>query len=215
MARQVLILGAGRFGSAVATELERLGHEVLAVDSDTDVIEAIADEVTQAIVADVTDVDTLRRLGAADFDVAVVAIGTDERASILSTVLLKRLGVRYVLSKAHDPLHGDILRMVGADRVVFPELETGRRVAHSLTMPHAVVDYFDVGPGYGLAKVSCKSCAGKTIEELNLRRRYGVTPLFLHRDDKVMVNPHPSERLQATDELVVAGLDEQLGRLDI
>lgn len=208
-----MVLGVGRFGSAVARELERLGHEVLAVDRDPRSIEAIADEVTEAIVADVADQETLTQLGARDFDAAVVAIGTDERSSILATALLKRLGVKLVVSKAQHPLHGEILRMVGADRVIFPETETGTRVAHSLTMPLTVSDYFDVGPGYGLAKVSVAACAGKTLDELELRGRYGVTPLFLRRGDKVIVNPHGSERLTAQDELIVAGRDEQLERL--
>lgn len=213
MARQVIILGVGRFGGAIARELENLGHEVLVVDSDGEAIEHIADEVTQAVTADVTDPETLRNLGVQDFDAAVVAIGTEERASILATVLLKRLGVRYVLSKAQNSLHGDILQMVGADRVVYPERETGTRVAHSLTMPESVVDYFDVGPGYGLVKVSTTTVTGRTIEELDLRGQYNVTPLFLRRGNRVTMNPHRDERLNPGDELVLAGLDEHLARV--
>ncbi|ACZ40389.1 potassium channel family protein [Sphaerobacter thermophilus] len=213
MGRQVLVIGVGRFGSAVARELERLGHEVLAIDRDARAIEDIADDVTHAIIADATDKDVLRKLGAQDFDVAVVAIGTDERSSILATTLLNRLGIKRVVAKAQNPLHGEILKMVGADRVVYPESETGTRLAHSLTMPLSVSDYFDVGPGYGLAKLSVASFAGKTLDELQLRSRYGVTPLFLRRGDKVIVNPHGSERLTAEDELTVAGKDEQLEKL--
>lgn len=215
MGRQIIVLGVGRFGSAVAIELERLGHEVLAVDNSAQAIEAIAEHVTHAVSVDVTEGDALRELGAQDFDTAVVSMGADERASILSTVLLKRLGVQYVLSKAHNRLHGDILRMVGADRVVYPELETGTRVAHSLTMPHAVVDYFDVGPGYGLVKLTTSTVAGSTIDELDLRARFQVTPIFLRRGDKVILNPHGSERLGASDELIVAGPDENLARMRI
>lgn len=213
MAQQVIVLGVGRFGSALAIELERLGHEVLAVDSDDQAVEDVADFVTHAVRADVTDIDTLRNLGAQEFDIAVVAIGTDERASILSTVLLKQIGVRYVLAKAHNRLHGDILKMVGADRVVYPEMETGTRVAHTLLMPGAVTDYFDVGPGYGLVKISSSTFAGKTIEELNLRAGYNVTPLFLRRGDRIIINPHRGEQLGEGDELIVAGLDEHLARL--
>lgn len=212
MAQQVMVLGLGRFGTAVAQELERLGHEVLAVDSDSRAVEEIAPFVTEAICADATDQDTLRDLGAQDFDAAVVGMSTDERASILITVLLKRVGVRFVLAKAHNHLHGDILNMVGADRVVFPELETGTRVAHSFSMP-MVVDYFQIAPGYGLEKITAVSLSGKTLRELDLRGRYGVTPVFLRRGDKVTVNPHTEERLQEGDELTVAGPDEQLERL--
>jgi trk system potassium uptake protein len=213
VARQIMVLGTGRFGSAIARELERLGNEVLAMDRDPRAVEAIADDVTHALTADVSDQEVLRDLGPQDFDAAVVAIGTDERSSILATLILKRLGVRQVLSKAQNQLHGEILSMVGADRVVFPERETGTRVAHSLLMPFAVVDYFDVGPGYGLAKLRSESMVGKTLEELDLRGRYGVTPLFLRRRDKVLMNPHREERLEEGDELTVAGRDEQLEKL--
>ncbi|MCM8749302.1 TrkA family potassium uptake protein [Thermomicrobiaceae bacterium CFH 74404] len=213
MGRQIIVIGVGRFGSAVAMELERLGHEVLAIDRSSRAIEAVADYVTHAVTADVTDLETLRELGAQDFDAAVVAIGTDERSSIMATVLLKKLGVKFVLAKAQNALHGDILSMVGADRVVYPERETGIRVAHSLTMPLAK-DYFDVGPGYGLAKVFVDSrLVGKTLEELDLRGRFGVTPLFLRRGEQVIMNPHREERLRLGDELTVAGRDEQLEQL--
>lgn len=212
MAQQVIVLGLGRFGGAVARELERLGHEVLAVDSHSRAVEEIAPFVTEAICADATDQDTLRDLGAQDFDAAVVGMSTDERASILITVLLKRVGVRFVLAKAHNTLHGDILNMVGADRVVFPELETGTRVAHSFSMP-MVVDYFQVAPGYGLEKITTVTLAGRTLRELDLRGRYGVTPVFLRRGDKVTVNPHIDERLEEGDELTVAGPDDRLERL--
>jgi trk system potassium uptake protein TrkA len=210
MRKQFMVLGVGRFGSAVAIELERLGHEVLAIDRSERAIEAVADYVTHAVTADVTDLEVLRTLGAQDFDAAVVAIGADERSSIMATVLLKKLGVRFVLAKAQNQLHGDILTMVGADRVIYPERETGIRVAHSLTMPLAK-DYFDVGPGYGLAKVVVdQRMAGKTLAELDLRERYGVTPLFLRRGDRVIMNPHREERVQVGDELTIAGRDEQL-----
>lgn len=213
MAWQVMVLGAGRFGSAVARELERLGHEVLVVDRDPRAIESIADDVTEAINADVASEEALTQLGVQQFDAAVVAIGTDERSSIMATALLKRLGVKLVVSKAQNPLHGEILDMIGADRIIYPESETGTRVAHSLTMPLAVIEYFDVGPGYGLAKLSGEQFNGRTIDDLELRTRYSVTPLFLRRGDKVIVNPHGSERLTAKDELTVAGRDEQLEKL--
>jgi trk system potassium uptake protein len=215
VARQIMVLGTGRFGSAIARELERLGNEVLAMDRDPRATEAIADHVTHALTADVTDQEVLRGFGPHEFDAAVVAIGTDERSSIMATLILKRLGVRHVLSKAQNELHGEILRMVGADRVVFPERETGTRVAHSLLMPLVVTDYFDVGPGYGLAKLRAAKMAGKTLEELDLRGSYGVTPLFLRRGDKVLMNPHREERLEEGDELTVAGRDDQLEKLEL
>lgn len=215
MARQIMVLGAGRFGSSIARELERIGNEVLVMDRDPRAVEAIADHVTHALTADVTDQEILKGFGPEDFDAAVVAIGTDERSSIMATLILKRLGVHLVLSKAQNVLHGEILGMVGADRVVYPERETGARVAHSLLMPLVITDYFDVGPGYGLAKLRAEKMAGKTLEELDLRGTYGVTPLFLRRRDKVLMNPHREERLEEGDELTVAGRDDQLERLEL
>lgn len=208
-----MVVGVGRFGSAVARELERLGNEVLAVDRDSRAIEDIADDVTSAVSADVTVPETLQELGAADFDAAVVAIGADERSSILATVVLKRLGVRRIVAKAQNPLHGEILSMIGADRVILPESEAGTRVAHTLAMPMLVKEYFDVGPGYGLAKLDMSAFAGKTLAELELRARYGVTPLFLRRKERVLVNPHETERIEPGDELTVAGRDELLEKL--
>ena len=212
--RQVLVIGAGRFGTSVATELERMGHEVLVVDRDAAVIEAVADQVTHAVVGDATDADTLRELGVADFDVVVVAIGVDERSSILTTVQLKRAGAKFVLVKADTELLGDILSMVGADRIVYPELDTGTRTAHNLTMLEAL-DYFDVGPGYGVARFSGRPFAGRTLGELDLPGRYGLTPIFLKRGDRFVVNPAPSERIGPTDELTLAGPDPELERLAI
>ena len=212
MPQQVIVLGLGRFGSAAALELERLGHEVLAVDMDIRAVDEIADHVTQAVRADATDPEALQELGAQDFDAAIVGTSSDQRASIFMTVLLKRMGVRFVLAKAQDALHGDILKMVGADRVVYPERETGTRVAHSFSMS-MVVDYFEVAPGYGMEKLTTIAFAGKTLQDLDLRGRYGVTPIFLRRGDKVTVNPHPHERLEAGDELTIAGPDERLEKL--
>ncbi len=122
------------------------------------------------------------------------------------------MGMRFVLAKAQDALHGDILKMVGADRVVFPERETGTRVAHSFSMS-MVVDYFEVAPGYGMEKLTTIAFTGKTLQDLDLRGRYGVTPIFLRRGDKVTVNPHPHERLEAGDEPTIAGPDERLEKL--
>jgi trk system potassium uptake protein TrkA len=203
----------GRFGAAVACELTRLGHDVLALDASDKVIQDIADEVTHAVRVDVTDEDALRDLGLEAFETAIVAMSSDLEASILATVLLKRLGVRRIIAKAGTDLHGSILRQVGATRVVFPERETGVRVAHSFAAP-GVRDYLDLAPGYGVARVPVVGpFVGKTLGDLDLRTSYGVTVVALRRGDTVTVNPQPSEVLRADDELIVLGLDEDLERL--
>jgi trk system potassium uptake protein TrkA len=208
----VLVLGLGRFGGTVAVELERRGYEVLAVDRDAQAVQQIAGQVTHAVVADVTNENTLRELGAGEFDAAVIGIGVDALSSVLATVLLKRLGTKYVLSKADDALHADILRKVGADRVVLPEFEAGLRVAHSLHMA-AALDYFDVGPGFGVVRVLVGNHAGKTLGELGLTARPDLMPIFLKRGEQVIPQPGPGERLRAGDELTLAGSDEELNRI--
>ena len=211
--RQVAVLGLGRFGAAVARELTRLGHDVLALDANEKVIQDVADEVTHAARVDVTDEEALRDLGLGAFETAIVGISSDLESSILATVLLKRLGVRRVIAKAGNDLHGSILRQVGATRVVYPERETGVRVAHSFAAP-GVHDYLDVAPGYGVARVPVVGpFLGKQLAELNLRTTFGVTVVALRRGDTVTVNPHSSEVLRAGDELITLGLDEDLERL--
>jgi trk/ktr system potassium uptake protein len=211
--RQVAVLGLGRFGSTVARELTRLGHDVLAVDSSERLVQAIADDVTHAVQADFTDEEALKELGLGSYDTAIVAVSTNLESSILTTVLLQQLGVRRIIAKAADELHGLILRRLGVSRVVYPEHETGLRIAHSFAAPR-VLDYLDVAPGYGIARVSVpEALAGSTLGSFDLQNTYAVTALALHRGGAVTLNPPASEVLRATDELIVAGLDDDLEQL--
>ena len=134
MKTSVLVIGLGRFGAAAARELMRLGHEVLAVDSNESIVNEIAPEVTHAVQLDAADEGALRAIGAAEFDHAIVAISSGVEASIFATMALKKLGVGNVVAKAGSELHGAILERVGADRVVFAEREMGERVAHSFAV---------------------------------------------------------------------------------
>ena len=173
----------------------------------------LADEVTHAIQADITDADALEELGLGQFDTVVVATSSNLEVSILATVLLKRLGVRKIITKAATQLHGSILEQVGATRVVYPERETGLRLAHSFAAP-GVRDYLDAAPGDGFARVGvAPSMQGKSLGELDLRKACGVTPIAVLRDGAIMLNPDRSEVLRARDDLIVAGLDEDLERL--
>jgi trk system potassium uptake protein len=210
---QVMVIGLGRFGSAVARELERLGHQVLAVDHSEQLVNEIAPEVTHALQLDASDEDALRAAGAADFNTAIVAISTRTEPSIFATMVLKRLGVPNVIAKAGSQLHGEILARVGADRVVFPERETGLRLAHSFNVPN-VIDYLDVAPSFGLEKIRPpKSFIGKTLGELDLKGRLGLTPIALRRGPQVFVNPAREERVAEGDELILIGRDEKLDQL--
>jgi trk system potassium uptake protein TrkA len=211
--RQVAVLGLGRFGQTVARELTRLGHDVLALDSNERIVQAVSDDVTHAVQMDFTDEDALSELGLGKFDTAIVAVSTNLEASILTSVLLQRLGVRRIVAKAANQLHGSILEQLGVSRVVYPEHEMGLRVAHSFAAP-GVLDYFDVAPGYGFARLPVTGpIAGKPLGALDLHTTYRVTPLTLLRRGTVTLNPNASEVLREGDELIVAGLDEDLERL--
>ena len=213
MKRQVAVLGLGRFGSAVARELTRLGHDVLAVDADEKVAQDLAREVSHAAQADITDRQALQDLGLAEFDTAIVAVSGHLEVSVLATALLKRLGVKRIVAKAGNELHGSILEEVGAHRVVYPERETGIRVAHSFAAP-GVRDYLDVAPGYGLARVPVAGAwSGKSLAELDMQASCGVTAVLLCRDGRATLDPDGSEVLRAGDALIVAGRDADLERL--
>ena len=211
--RHVVVIGLGRFGSAVARTLAEVGHEVLAVDVNHRIVQEISESVTHAVQADATDAATLDELGLQQFEAGIVAVGADIGPSILVTVHLKRLGVPNVIARAHSPLHGEILQKVGADRLVYPEQEMGARVAHSFAVPN-VVDYLPVGPEYGISKVKPPAAfVDKTITSLQLRENYNVTLLMIERRSQVVLNPRWDDTLRPDDLLVVAGLDESLERL--
>jgi trk system potassium uptake protein TrkA len=210
---QVMVIGLGRFGSAVARELERLGHQVLAIDRDEEQVNDIAPDVTHALQLDAADEGALRSAGAGDFQTAIVAISSDAEPSIFATMVLKRLGVRTVIAKAGSQLHGEILSRVGADRVVLPERETGLRLAHSFNVPN-VIDYLDVAPNFGIEKIRPPaSFIGKSLGELDLKTRLGLTPIALRRGQQVFVNPARDERLAEDDELILIGRDDKLDQL--
>jgi len=213
MKRLVIVIGLGRFGTAAALECMRLGHEVLAVDVDEGRVNEIAPDVTHALQADAASEDALRAAGAGDFDAAVVAITSSAEASIFATLALRRLGVDEVVATASTELHGAILERVGASRVVYPEREMGERIAHILGVPD-VVDYLDIAPRFGIVRTRTGvAFAGRTLAELDLPRRLGLSVVAVRRGDRVTVNPHRDERLADGDELILIGRDDQLEEL--
>jgi trk system potassium uptake protein len=208
-----MVIGLGRFGTAAAIELMALGHEVLAIDKEEALVNAIAPEVTHAVQLDASDDGALKSVGAADFDYAIVAISGSTEASIFATMALKNLGVRHVIAKAATGLHGSILERVGADRVAYPEREIGIHVAHTFSL-RTVIDYIDVAPGFGIVKIQPPaSFIGKTLRELDLANRFKLTPVALRRGTNVTVNPHRDETIAAGDELMLIGADAKLEEL--
>jgi trk system potassium uptake protein TrkA len=213
MGTSVLVLGLGRFGTAAALALMERGHEVLAIDHDTTLVNRIAPQVTHAVELDASDMASLKSIGAADFAYAIVAMTGALETSIFATMALKNLGVGNVVATAASDLHGAILQKVGADRVVYPEREMGRRVTHVFNVPSAL-DYLDVAPNFGIVKISPPaSFVGRTLSQLDLVGRLGLTPIALRRGSKVTVIPHRDEQIGPTDELILLGRDDHLEEL--
>jgi trk system potassium uptake protein TrkA len=201
---QTLVIGLGRFGRTLAATLVRLGDEVLGVDVSPKVVQACADELTHVVVADATDVEALRQIGAGDFSRAIVAIGTDIEASILATYALVDLGVPRVWAKAVTAEHGAILERVGAHRVIFPEIEMGERVAH--TMVGRTIDYVELDDDFVLIETTApRDIAGRTLEEARLRRRYGVTVVAVKPPGGPFTYATPETVVNEGDLMVVAG----------
>ena len=215
MKRQVVVIGLGRFGVSLACTLCDLGHDVLAIDTDETKIQSISSRVTHAVQADATSEAILKELGIANFDVAIVALGSEIQNSVLATILLKKLGVRYVIARAANELHGSILDKIGADKVVYPQTEMGMVTAHALTLTD-VLDYIPVASSYGVAKVTAPAYfVGKTLSELELGRtgKWGVAVLLLQREKEVVVTPDRSEIVKQDDVLIVSGNDDKLEEL--
>ena len=202
--KPVLVIGLGRFGAAAALALERMGHEVMGVDVDPRLVQEFAPQLTKAIEADCTDTATLEKLGASDFDAAVVAIGTDIEASLLTVLALSDLGLRNIWAKATNENHARILERTGAGHVVFPEQQMGERVAHLLN--ERLLDFICFGDEFAIARLK----APEVIEGLPLvtsrcREKYGVTVVGVKREGEDFLHAVPDTIIFPRDELVVSG----------
>ena len=199
------VIGLGRFGSALARQLCKLGAEVLALDVKGDYVQQIANDVTHAVVGDAQDKEVLRALGVRNLDCAVIAIGDNLAASVLITMNLKELGVPYIVCKAHDETHRKVLEKLGVDRVVIPELEYAQRLARSL-YSHNVLDYIELSKDYGILEIPApKSWAGKTLKELNVRAKLGINIIAVKNGAETNVSPSADYAIRAEDVLAVLG----------
>ena len=173
------MIGLGRFGSAMATTLAELGHDVIGIDGDPDRVRAVADVVSLAVQLDATDEKALRGAGIKDVDVAVVSIGENIEASLLVVTLLQEIGIRHIVAKSVTALHGRILEKLGVKRVVFPEREMAIRVAHGLVMPN-VIDYIELSSDFSIVEVPAPDeFVGKTLRDIGLRARFGLTTIAI------------------------------------
>ncbi|MCR4442301.1 MAG: TrkA family potassium uptake protein [Peptococcaceae bacterium] len=213
MRKQFAVIGLGRFGKSVALTLSELGHDVLAIDNAESNIQEVANSVTHAVQADAREEETLRALGIRNFDVVIVAIGNDIEANILITLMLKEMGVKFVVSKAMNALHGKVLGKIGADKIVFPEKDMGIRLAHNL-VTFNVMDYIELAPGYSVLETMTPSrFVGKSLGELNLRARYGISVMAIKKAGTVVIAPGAGAVLEEKDILIVVGENEDLARL--
>ena len=211
--KEFVVFGMGRFGSSVARTLSENGCQVLAVDINQSKIELIADAVTYAVCTDVTDVDAIHSLGINNFDGAVIAIGGSLEASVMVTILVKELGIPYILAKARNDLHAKILKKVGADMVVFPEKETGIRIAHNLIEGN-LFDAIELSAQYSMMDFSVpEDWIGKSLRELNLRAARKINVIGLKRAGKLDITPEADMPLEPNDVLIIIGKNHALSKL--
>ena len=213
---QVAVIGLGRFGSGLARSLYNLGHDVLAMDVDEEKVQTMMGQVTYPVNGNGTNEAVLRELGISDYDAAVVAVGSDVVASVLACVLLKTMGVAYVVARASNELHGNTLERIGVDKIIHAESEMGVRLAHNLFNPN-LQEYLELAPNFGMSRMRVpEGFVDKSLKELGFsgpRDKYGLAVLAIKRGKDITQNPDNDERLQVGDLIVLAGKDEFLERL--
>lgn len=212
---QVAVVGLGRFGRSVCSELHRMGYEVMGADRDDGLVAKVLTEkmVSRAIQLDSTDPNSLREGGIFEFDVVVVAIGNYLQESIITTLNMKEGGAKHVVAKASSEIHGKLLERVGADRVVFPERDAGKELAFSLMKP-TILEGFELDEDHSIVEVVIpEEFAGKTLEELQFRNRFGLNVIAVEDGDRFAINPLPTQRLAARAAMVVVGANKDIQRL--
>jgi len=208
------VIGLGRFGSSVAKTLYENDNEVMAIDVNEELVQDSLPFVTHAVQADSTDEQALKNLGIRNFDVVIVAIGQDIQASILTTLVLKELGVNYIVVKAQNERHGKVLYKIGADKVVFPERDMGVRVAHSLISPNTL-DFIELAEDYSIMEiVAPKFTEGKTLKEVDFRARFGVNVMAIKTGEEFNIAPRAEDSIKKGDILVIIGHNDDIKRLE-
>jgi len=210
--KQYAVIGLGRFGTSVARRLHEDGQEVLGIDLVEEKVEAAEGYVTDAVIADSTEEKALTSLGITDFDCVIVAIGNDIQSSILTVVLLKKLGIPKIIAKALGKRHGQVLEAIGADWVIYPERDMGERVANQLLSPK-LLNYIELSKNYNIEETTIPlRMAGKNLKELDIRAKFNVSIIAIVRNDDIIVSPSPEELLQPEDLLVTIGSRKDLAK---
>ena len=212
--KQFLVIGLGRFGRSIAEELCRNGAEVMAIDSNADLVDDILGLVTHAAQLDASDPNALRELGIREFDAAIITIGSDIRASSVITMLLKEMGVPMILAKAQDEMHGRMLEKLGADRIIYAERDMGRRIARSL-VSDKILDYIEVSSRFAIVEITARNAwLNRSLIELDFRKKYGLNVIAIRSNGVIKITVNPETRIHSGDSLLVVGEQDALDRLE-
>ncbi|WJY28871.1 MULTISPECIES: potassium channel family protein [Sporosarcina] len=214
MKKEFVVIGLGRFGGSIVNELIELDASVMAIDISQERVSEYAQIATQAVAADTTDESTLRSLGIRNFEHVVVAIGENIQASILTTLILKEIGVPMITVKAQNDYHEKVLRKIGADHVIHPERDMGRRIANRL-VSNDILDYLELSEEYSIVEIRANArLAGASLIDLDIRAKYGVNIVAIKREDHILVSPQAIEEIQLNDILIVIGSDVDIHRFE-
>lgn len=209
------VLGLGKFGTAVAKTLAENGNSVIAVDMDPDAVDEIADIVTCAMVADISDPHVIDTLGLHNLDCVIVGVSTNMQVSIMATLLAKEKGAPFVVAKAENEIHKHILEKIGADKIVFPEGEMGVRLARNL-MGGEFVDLVELSKEFSMVEMPVpKQWIGKSVRELNVRGNYGLNIIGIKTGENLEVNLNPDEKMNEKMVLVIVGKNNDFSKIGV
>ncbi len=212
--KEFVVIGLGRFGGSIVRSLSEQGMEVMAIDQDEDKINEFASIASHAVVADSTDESVLKSLGIRNFDHVIVAIGDDIQSSILTTLMLKEIGVKNITVKAQNDYHEKVLRKIGANQVVHPERDMGKRIAHNI-ISNNVLDYLELSDEHSIVEiVANENLAGNTLIDLDIRAKFGINIVAIKRGRDIIVSPQANEAILEGDLLIVIGADTDITRFE-
>ncbi|MFJ7976231.1 potassium channel family protein [Peribacillus sp. JNUCC 23] len=214
MKKEFAVIGLGRFGGSIVRALIEEGMEVLAIDMDEDRVNEYAMIASHAVIGDTTEENVLKSLGIRNFDHVIVAIGDNIQSSILTTLMLKELGVENITVKAQNDYHEKVLIKIGADHVVHPERDMGKRIAHSI-VSNNVLDYLELSDEHSIVEIVASSkMEGKTIIDLDIRARFGINIVAVKRGGEIIVSPQGNDPIHKGDILIVIGADSDINRFE-
>ena len=214
MSKDFAVIGLGRFGGSICRELSKEGKQVLAIDSDEMKVNEFKNIVSHAVILDSTDEESLKEIGIQNFEHVIVAIGENLQASILTTVILTDLGVERITVKAQNDYHEKILRKLGVNRIVHPEREMGRRIAHNV-ISNNILDYLDLSDDHSIVEVKAGvKMIGKSLLELNIRAKDRCNVVAIKRGEEIEVTPNPEYIFAHGDVLLVVGKDKDINRFE-